>query len=188
MQAGCIHAASHIFEQDVRLLGHRWSPRVHELKRFLARSGVRFRWFDLDIEGEAEIKRIVAEAGSTSQAYPDRDPARWRRPERSGCRDVGRAARSADGTHVDAVRPRRHRRRTGRPGGVDLRRIRGSSHGGRRAGCPGRPGELQRHDRELSGLPERPRRQRPRPTHGRAGGAIRGRDRRHPARDEPALR
>ncbi len=59
-----------LFEQDVRLLGHRWSPRVHELKRFLARSGVRFRWFDLDIEGEAEIKRIVAEAGSTSRKYP----------------------------------------------------------------------------------------------------------------------
>ncbi|MEA3214620.1 MAG: thioredoxin reductase, partial [Acidimicrobiia bacterium] len=59
-----------LFEQDVRLLGHRWSPRVHELKRFLARSGVRFRWFDLDIEGEAEIRRIVAEAGSTSQKFP----------------------------------------------------------------------------------------------------------------------
>ena len=56
-----------LFEQDVRLLGHRWSPRVHELKRFLARSGVRFRWFDPDIEGEAEIERIVAEAGSTSR-------------------------------------------------------------------------------------------------------------------------
>jgi len=59
-----------LFEQDVRLLGHRWSPRVHDLKRFLARSGVRFRWFDLDVEGEAEINRIVAEAGSTSQNYP----------------------------------------------------------------------------------------------------------------------
>jgi thioredoxin reductase (NADPH) len=58
------------FEQDVRLVGHRWSPRVHELKRFLARSGVRFRWFDLDIEGDAEVRRIVAEAGSTSQAFP----------------------------------------------------------------------------------------------------------------------
>jgi len=58
------------FEQDVRLLGHRWSPRVHELKRFLARSGVRFRWFDLDIEGDAEVRRIVAEARSTSQAFP----------------------------------------------------------------------------------------------------------------------
>ena len=58
------------FEQDVRLLGHRWSPRVHELKRFLARSGVRFRWFDLDYEGDAEARRIVAEAGATPQAFP----------------------------------------------------------------------------------------------------------------------
>ena len=58
------------FEQDVRLLGHRWSPRVHELKRFLARSGVRFRWFDLDIEDDAEVRRIVAELGPTSPAFP----------------------------------------------------------------------------------------------------------------------
>src|SRR6187399_2213495 len=59
-----------LFEQDVRLLGHRWSPRVHELKRFLARSGVPFRWFDPDIEGAAEISRIIAESGSTSQTFP----------------------------------------------------------------------------------------------------------------------
>jgi hypothetical protein len=63
-----LHSTS--FEQDVRLLGHGWSPRVHELKRFPARSGVRFRWFDLDIEGDAEVRRIIAEAGSTSQAFP----------------------------------------------------------------------------------------------------------------------
>ena len=58
------------FEQDVRVLGHRWSPRVHELKRFLARSGIRFRWFDLDIESDLEVRRIVAEVEATSQAFP----------------------------------------------------------------------------------------------------------------------
>ena len=57
-------------DQDVRLVGYRWSPRVHELKRFLARSGVRFHWFDLDIEGDVEVRRIVEEAGSTSRAFP----------------------------------------------------------------------------------------------------------------------
>jgi thioredoxin reductase (NADPH) len=57
-------------EQDVRLLGHRWSPRVHELKRFLARSGVPFRWFDPDNDADAEVRRIVAEAGSMSLADP----------------------------------------------------------------------------------------------------------------------
>jgi thioredoxin reductase (NADPH) len=65
-----LEAAPTFFEQDVRLLGHRWSPKVHELKRFLARSGVRFRWFDLDIEGDAEVRRIVAEAGAKSEALP----------------------------------------------------------------------------------------------------------------------
>src|SRR4029453_13078713 len=59
-----------LFEQDVLLLGHRWSPRVHELKRFLARSGVRFRWLDPDIQGDAETRRIVAEAGATPETFP----------------------------------------------------------------------------------------------------------------------
>ena len=58
------------FEQDVRLVGHRWSPRVHELKRFLARSGVPFRWFDVDNDDDAEVQRIVAEAGAASSASP----------------------------------------------------------------------------------------------------------------------
>jgi thioredoxin reductase (NADPH) len=58
------------FEQDVRLLGHRWSPRVHELKRFLARSGVRYRWFDLDLDDGSDARRIVAEAGATAQELP----------------------------------------------------------------------------------------------------------------------
>ena len=58
-----------LFEQDVRLAGSRWSPRVHELKRFLARSGIRFHWFDLDVEGDVEVRRIVAEAGPTSRAF-----------------------------------------------------------------------------------------------------------------------
>jgi thioredoxin reductase (NADPH) len=51
------------FEQEIRLVGHRWSPRVHELKRFLRQSGIRFRWFDLDFEGDPEVQRVAAEAG-----------------------------------------------------------------------------------------------------------------------------
>jgi thioredoxin reductase (NADPH) len=53
-------------EHEIRLVGHRWSPRVHELKRFLARSRVAFRWFDL--EGDPEARRIADEAvpGSTT--------------------------------------------------------------------------------------------------------------------------
>jgi thioredoxin reductase (NADPH) len=54
------------FEQEIRLVGYRWSPRVHELKRFLGRSGVRFRWFDLGLDGDEEVLRAAAEARAPS--------------------------------------------------------------------------------------------------------------------------
>jgi thioredoxin reductase (NADPH) len=58
------------FEQEIRLVGHRWSPRVHELKRFLGRSGVRFRWYDLDLASVPEAQRVVAEAAAGSTSFP----------------------------------------------------------------------------------------------------------------------
>jgi thioredoxin reductase (NADPH) len=33
---------------QVLIIGHRWSPRVHELKAFLARSRVPYRWLDIE--------------------------------------------------------------------------------------------------------------------------------------------
>lgn len=32
----------------MRVVGHHWSPRVHEIKAFLARSRVPYRWFDVE--------------------------------------------------------------------------------------------------------------------------------------------
>jgi thioredoxin reductase (NADPH) len=49
------------FEQEVRLIGNRWSPRVHELKQFLARSGIRFRWFDIELEDDPELERVLGQ-------------------------------------------------------------------------------------------------------------------------------
>jgi thioredoxin reductase (NADPH) len=40
-------------DRRVRLIGQRWSPRVHELKAFLARSRVTFQWYDPDSDPEA---------------------------------------------------------------------------------------------------------------------------------------
>lgn len=40
-------------DRRVHLVGQRWSPRVHELKGFLARSRVPFHWHDPAIEPEA---------------------------------------------------------------------------------------------------------------------------------------
>lgn len=48
-------AVSHprLVEGEVRVIGRRWSPRVHELKDFLARSRVPFRWLDIDRDPKA---------------------------------------------------------------------------------------------------------------------------------------
>jgi thioredoxin reductase (NADPH) len=42
---------------DVRVVGHRWSDRSHDLKMFLARNHVPYRWYD--IERDAEGKRLL---------------------------------------------------------------------------------------------------------------------------------
>ena len=38
---------------DVRVVGHRWSERSHEVKTFLARNHVPYRWLDIDRDDEA---------------------------------------------------------------------------------------------------------------------------------------
>jgi thioredoxin reductase (NADPH) len=40
-------------EGEVRVIGHRWSPHVHELKDFLSRSRVPYRWLDAERDGRA---------------------------------------------------------------------------------------------------------------------------------------
>jgi thioredoxin reductase (NADPH) len=42
-----------ISDRRVRLIGQRWSPQLHELKAFLARSRVMFDWYDPDSDPEA---------------------------------------------------------------------------------------------------------------------------------------
>ncbi|CUR55825.1 Response regulator receiver protein [metagenome] len=38
---------------EVRVVGHRWSERSHELKNFLARNHVPYRWYDVEKDPEA---------------------------------------------------------------------------------------------------------------------------------------
>ncbi len=52
----------------VRLVGHRWSARAHEIKDYLARNQVPYRW--VDVESDPEAARLVASAG----VDPGRDP------------------------------------------------------------------------------------------------------------------
>ncbi len=55
-------------ESEVRVVGHRWSERSHEVKTFLARNHVPYRWFD--IEKDEEGQRLLALAGATPDDLP----------------------------------------------------------------------------------------------------------------------
>lgn len=47
--------------EGIRLVGHRWSARAHELKDYLARNLVPYRW--VDVETDAEAGRLAGAAG-----------------------------------------------------------------------------------------------------------------------------
>ena len=62
---------------DVRVVGHRWSDRRHEIKTFLARNHVPYRWYD--IERDAEAVQLSGLAGAAPAdlplvLVPDGDP------------------------------------------------------------------------------------------------------------------
>jgi thioredoxin reductase (NADPH) len=47
---------------DVRVVGNRWSDRSHEIKMFLARNHVSYRWYDIERDDEAQRLRDLAQA------------------------------------------------------------------------------------------------------------------------------
>lgn len=55
-------------DTEVQLVGPRWSPRLHEVKDFLARSRVRFRWFDT--EGQAPEREPYGAGDSDEERLP----------------------------------------------------------------------------------------------------------------------
>ena len=57
-----------LVEGEVRVVGHRWSRRVHEVKAFLSRSRVPYRWFDLDTDADA---RTMAQRTQPSGSVGD---------------------------------------------------------------------------------------------------------------------
>ncbi|MET0520897.1 MAG: FAD-dependent oxidoreductase [Jiangellaceae bacterium] len=50
---------------DVRVIGHRWSERSNDIKMFLSRNHVPYRWYDIERDGEAERLRDLAHAPPT---------------------------------------------------------------------------------------------------------------------------
>jgi thioredoxin reductase (NADPH) len=84
---------------DIQVIGDRWSDRAHELKTFLARNHVPYRWYD--VERDAEGGRLFALAGGERSdlplvLVPDREPLRS---------PTLLEAAGALGLHVEAERP-----------------------------------------------------------------------------------
>ncbi len=52
----------------VRVVGHQWSDRGHEVKMFLARNHVPYRW--LDVERDEDARRLVDLAGAEAADLP----------------------------------------------------------------------------------------------------------------------
>src|SRR5215217_3383845 len=52
----------------VRVVGHRWSDRSHDLKMFLARNHVPYRWYD--IERDTEARRLLDLAQAAAADLP----------------------------------------------------------------------------------------------------------------------
>jgi thioredoxin reductase (NADPH) len=85
--------------QDVQVVGDRWSDRTHELKTFLARNHVPYRWYD--VERDEEGGRLFGLAGGERAdlplvLVPDRGPLRA---------PSLREAAEALGLHVEAQHP-----------------------------------------------------------------------------------
>src|SRR6476469_30942 len=47
---------------DLRVVGHRWSDRSHEIKMFLTRNHVPYRWYDVERDAEATRLQQLAAA------------------------------------------------------------------------------------------------------------------------------
>src|SRR6266498_1361899 len=50
---------------DVRVVGNRWSDRAHDIKTFLARNHVPYRWYDVERDAEGQRLRDLAAAADT---------------------------------------------------------------------------------------------------------------------------
>lgn len=53
--------------EETRIIGHRWSAKSHEIRDFLARSGVPYHWYSID---EAEGRKLLGTAGATEDDIP----------------------------------------------------------------------------------------------------------------------
>jgi thioredoxin reductase (NADPH) len=73
-------AENHVDDSaGLRVVGHRWSERSYEIKTFLARNHVPYRWLDLERDEEAQHLQDAAQAGLADLPLvlvPDAEPLR----------------------------------------------------------------------------------------------------------------
>ena len=165
---------------DVRIIGHRWSERSHDLKTFLVSNHVPYRWFD--VERDEEGARLVDLAGAAPADLPlvlVPDGETLRSPT---ILDLAAAIGLRTTAAQGALRRVHRRRRSGGARRSRLCRVRRAEHRRRRAVGSGRPGRTECLDRELPRLPPRPVRRRPRGSRARPGASLRGRARAGPRR------
>jgi len=65
---GAWHREHPDHSSDVRVIGHRWSDRGYDIKMFLARNHVPYRWYD--VERDAEGSRLAELAGAGTEHLP----------------------------------------------------------------------------------------------------------------------
>ena len=53
--------------EGVRVISHRWSARAHEIKDYLARNQIPYRWLDVETESEASELAVSAEVDAVRQ-------------------------------------------------------------------------------------------------------------------------
>src|SRR5436190_14857719 len=65
--------------EGIRVIGHRWSPKSHDVRDFLGRNLVPFRWLDLDVSAEArdELNKLSTNGEAPTLpvvVFPDGEP------------------------------------------------------------------------------------------------------------------
>jgi thioredoxin reductase (NADPH) len=56
--------------EGIRVIGHRWSPKSHDVRDFLGRNLVPFKWLDLDVSQEARDELNKLSTGGETPSLP----------------------------------------------------------------------------------------------------------------------
>ena len=173
-------SSDHVPVPETKVIGHRWSSRSFEVRDFLARNRVPYRWY---ASTEAEGERLLTAAEVQGERlHPGRGHPAGRGaalPQRRRARGPGRAERQA---RRGVLRRGRGRRWSGRARGRRVRRVRGPAHSARRAHRDRRAGRPELAHRELPGLPRRDLRVAARRARAPPGGEVRRRGGQRPRR------